>query len=85
MNCLRRCLAQHHLLCKHGFTAEVVFGVRREGESLHAHAWLTLNGVVINDSAEVIEAYTALRAQDSPLLSGSVPDARRPVQRPAAR
>ena len=61
-NCLRRCLSQQQMLKKRGFAAQMHIGVRFEEEQLLAHAWLTLQGKVINDSEDVIDRYSELKS-----------------------
>ena len=61
MNCLRRCLSQQQMLKKRGFSAQMHIGVRFEEEQLLAHAWLTLQGKVINDSEDVTDRYSELK------------------------
>lgn len=62
MNCLRRCLSQQQMLKKRGFSAQMHIGVRFEEEQLLAHAWLTIQGKVINDSEDVIDRYSELKS-----------------------
>lgn len=65
VNCLRRCLSQQELLAREGFIAQLHFGVRRKGDSLDAHCWLSLHGNVINDSAENIASYNELEDSEA--------------------
>lgn len=60
MNCLRRCLVQQTLLKSYQITSEIKLGVLIHNELLKAHAWLVVDGKVINDSQAVIEHYTEL-------------------------
>ena len=62
MNCLRRCLSQKQLLAKRGFNTCMHIGVSIEEDKLKAHAWLTLKGQVINDSEDVLNHYSELKA-----------------------
>lgn len=64
MNCLRRCLSQQQMLKKRGFSAKMHIGVRFEEEQLLAHAWLTLQGKVINDSEDVTDRYSELKVNN---------------------
>ncbi len=57
MNCLRRAWALRTLLLRRGFAPRLVLGVRREGEKLAGHAWLELEGQVVNDAPDVAEQY----------------------------
>jgi hypothetical protein len=60
MNCLRRCLCQKQLLEKRHYPCELHIGVKIADGSLKAHSWLSYNEVLINDSEEIIQQYTAL-------------------------
>jgi hypothetical protein len=62
MNCLRRCISQEKILEKRGVQTRMHIGVRFEKEKLFAHVWLTLQGVVINDSDEVSMRYSELKS-----------------------
>jgi hypothetical protein len=62
MNCLRRCIVQQKLLEKRGVKARMHIGVRFKDTTLIAHAWLTLQGKIINDSADVSSRYSELKA-----------------------
>lgn len=62
MNCLRRCLSQQQMLSKRGFTTRMHIGVSIDDEKLKAHAWLTFHGEVINDSNDVTNRYSELKA-----------------------
>ncbi|MFT5924949.1 MAG: hypothetical protein ACI9LE_001954 [Paraglaciecola sp.] len=70
MNCLRRCLCQKQLLEKRHYLCELHIGVKIVDGSLNAHAWLSHNKVLINDSEEIIQQYTALeKSANSNILS----------------
>jgi len=62
MNCLRRCLAQQRLLNRRNINAKMHIGVAKKSGKLTAHSWLSYRGIVINDSADVVERYTELHA-----------------------
>ena len=62
MNCLRRCVSQQEILVKRSIDTRMHIGIRIEEEKVKAHAWLTLNGRVINDSEEVISLYSELKS-----------------------
>lgn len=61
MNCLRRCLTQQKMLSKRGFNTRMHIGVSIEENKLKAHAWLTLQGKIINDSEDVLNRYSELK------------------------
>lgn len=70
MNCLRRCLSQQKMLSKRGFNACMHIGVDIEEGKLKAHAWLTFQGKIINDSPEVLIQYSELKmANEHAILS----------------
>lgn len=61
IRCLPRSLVLWHFLRHRGTSAVVRLGVSKlAGGSLSAHAWLELDGVPINDHADVFERYAAL-------------------------
>lgn len=60
MNCLRRCLCQRQLLAKRKIASDLHFGVALEQGRVAAHCWLTWQGIVINDSNDVVQQYTEL-------------------------
>ncbi|MCU0894666.1 MAG: lasso peptide biosynthesis B2 protein [Rhodospirillales bacterium] len=60
MNCLRRSLALKELLARRGFVADVAIGARPVAGGIEAHAWLTHDGVVLNDRADVEAQYPRL-------------------------
>ncbi len=61
MNCLRRCLTQKQLLNNHGYHCNLHLGVKIEQNNLKAHSWLSFQGVVINDSEDVLSRYSELK------------------------
>jgi Transglutaminase-like superfamily len=42
--CLRQALVIYYVLTRMGYPAEIHFGARKEGEQLHGHSWVTLQG-----------------------------------------
>ena len=56
--CLQRSAATARLLKKHGFAAELVVGVQYV--PFRAHAWVELDGLVINDKPYVSDTYAVL-------------------------
>jgi hypothetical protein len=51
-NCLERSLALRWLLRRRGIAAELRIGARKESALFEAHAWIELDGVVLNDPDE---------------------------------
>lgn len=59
-NCLSQSLALWWQLHRAGMTPEIRFGVRRQDARLDAHAWVELDGHVLNDRRDVAERYKVL-------------------------
>lgn len=57
-NCLSKSIALRWLLRRKGIHAPLRIGARKAGNGLEAHAWVELDGQIINDSEEVRESYT---------------------------
>ena len=51
-NCLERSLALRWLLRRRGIATNLRIGARKESELFEAHAWIELDGVVLNDPDE---------------------------------
>jgi hypothetical protein len=51
-NCLERSLALSWLLCRRGIAADLRIGARKESDVFEAHAWIELDGEVLNDPDE---------------------------------
>jgi hypothetical protein len=60
VRCLHRSLVLHRWLLREGLPSELHIGVNKEGGALAAHAWVELVGVVVNDSAAAVSAFTPL-------------------------
>ena len=67
-SCLVRSLALLGLLRRHGVAAELRVGIGRTAPQLEAHAWVEIDGVPVNDAADVATRY--------PPFSGSLFGAR---------
>lgn len=59
-NCLVRSLTVWTMLTARGVASELRFGARREGGRTEAHAWVEVDGQVINDSPDVSERFPVL-------------------------
>src|SRR5262249_5923850 len=57
-NCLQKSLVLWWLLRRQGIQSELQFGTRKESGQFEAHAWIEIEGVVVNDSGEVRRMYT---------------------------
>jgi Transglutaminase-like superfamily len=48
-NCLEQAMALCHVLRRHGISAELRFGARKESAVLEAHAWVEHLGIPLNE------------------------------------
>jgi hypothetical protein len=58
--CLHRSLALHWWLRREGVASRLQIGVRKEGGDLAAHAWVELDGQVVNDHPAAVARFTPL-------------------------
>jgi hypothetical protein len=65
-NCLERSLVLWWLLRRRGLPAELRIGARKRDAQLEAHAWVELEGQVLNDSEVVHKHYARF---DGPIAS----------------
>jgi hypothetical protein len=56
-SCLSRSTTLWWLLRRRGIRTELRVGVRKEGDQLHAHAWIEHEGVAINERLETLRRY----------------------------
>lgn len=56
-SCLPRALTLARMLRQNGYDAVLHIGVRKQAACLAAHAWVTLDGVPIGDSAEFVSQF----------------------------
>ena len=56
-NCLERSMLLWWMLRRRGIEGELRIGARKNGSRLEAHAWVELEGEVLNDSPEVHRHY----------------------------
>ena len=72
-NCLERSMTLWWLLRREGVDPELRIGARKEGGKFEAHAWIELDGDVLNDGAEVHQHYARF---DAPIVAaGAEPHA----------
>jgi hypothetical protein len=57
-SCLHHSIVLWWLLRRRGISSSVEVGVRRESESLHAHAWVVCENVVLNDHDDVGQRFS---------------------------
>lgn len=62
--CLERSLVLWWLLRQRGVGATLQIGVRKEAERLEAHAWVELDGVVLNDRPDIAGLFAPLPGLD---------------------
>lgn len=61
-NCLMKCLASLKCLEDHGMTADLRIGVSLDQQQqLQGHAWLEVDGEVVNDRQDVNQHYRVLK------------------------
>ena len=63
MNCLRRCFVQQGLLRRRKVLSRMHIGVRKTSNGLEAHAWLSSQERVLNDTPDVGHRYAELQAE----------------------
>lgn len=64
-NCLSQSLTLWWMLRRQGFNPDLRLGVSLDGGTFGAHAWVELNGRVLNDAATVGERYRPLMSKAS--------------------
>ena len=64
VTCLRRSLAIWWLLRRRGVASEIQIGVRREQGLFMAHAWVERDGLVLNDRADIGQAFAVLASPE---------------------
>ena len=57
-NCLERSLTLWWLLRREGISSQLKIGVRKAKDKLEAHAWIEVNGSVLNDDPAVQANYS---------------------------
>lgn len=60
ITCLRRSLVLQRLLAGQGIAAELRFGVRPEGGTIQAHAWLEREGKPVSEPEALVGKFTTL-------------------------
>ncbi|HVB97763.1 MAG TPA: lasso peptide biosynthesis B2 protein [Candidatus Dormibacteraeota bacterium] len=57
--CLARSLVLAHILDRLGIPAELRIGVRNADQKLEAHAWVEMDGVILNDGQDMTDRFAA--------------------------
>lgn len=79
-NCLDRSMTLWWLLRRDGVDAELHIGARKNGSRLEAHAWVELNGQVLNDTTDVHTHYARFDAPIAGAESDLHPDCKANLQ-----
>jgi hypothetical protein len=61
-NCLVRSMTLWWILLREGVEGELHIGARKQDEQFEAHAWVELDGQILNDGDEVREDYALFDA-----------------------
>jgi hypothetical protein len=61
-SCLDRSLLLRILLQRQGIDSSLFFGVRKDQGNFEAHAWVEIDGTVLNDTPDVRERYAPFPA-----------------------
>ena len=59
-NCLERSLVAYRYLARAGANPWLVLGVRHAGTQVIGHAWVTVDGTPIHDSADAVRSFAEL-------------------------
>lgn len=66
-NCLHRSLALQRMLLRRGVDARLRIGIGRKPALFPGHAWLEVEGLVVNDDPAHVSRYTPLNITESAL------------------
>jgi hypothetical protein len=69
-SCLRRSMALVILLRRQNIDSKLCLGTRLSDHILEAHAWVEVQGIIVNDRPDVREQYTALSGNLLPTKKG---------------
>lgn len=64
MTCLPRALVLQRVLAERGYVSELEIGVRKEGDTLTAHAWLECQGEPLGEPEDLSSRYATLVGAD---------------------
>jgi Transglutaminase-like superfamily len=74
ITCLQRSLALQTVLHRRGMPSTLRFGVRTGKKGPEAHAWIEVNGVVLNDTPDVAQRFPAFAPAGRLAVTGPVAD-----------
>jgi hypothetical protein len=64
--CLHRSLTLHRWLSREGLPSAIRIGVRKDGATLNAHAWVELGGHIVNDVPAAVAPFALLTEASCP-------------------
>ena len=67
LSCLPKALALKRMLERRRFAPALRIGARKEGSKLLGHAWVEVDGVPFNDSADVADRYPTFEISEAGL------------------
>ena len=65
--CMHRALALQRVLARRGIAATLRIGLGRKPQLLPGHAWLEVDGTIVNDDPEVVARYVPLTITETAL------------------
>lgn len=65
--CMHRALALQRVLARRGIAATLRIGLGRRPQLLPGHAWLEVDGMIVNDDPEVVARYIPLTISETAL------------------
>ena len=60
--CLEQSLVLYWLLQRQGIDSQILFGARKEGEQISAHAWVEVDGVALYEDDDLHERFSTFAA-----------------------
>lgn len=68
--CLEKSMVLWFLLCRKRIPAELRIGVRQAAKGLEAHAWVEVQGTVVNDTEDAVHSYAPFSENIASLETG---------------
>ncbi|HEV7237985.1 MAG TPA: lasso peptide biosynthesis B2 protein [Thermoanaerobaculia bacterium] len=66
-HCMHRSLALQRVLARRGIAADLRIGLGRKPNLFPGHAWLEIDGVVVNDDPQLVSRYSPLTITETAL------------------